>query len=411
MVDCMFDEALGQCEARGNDTLKSSQRGLTRDAIRWAAADVQGVNQNNGDDRGQEYTEYFAIVQPPPETEGGPLIDPVMVGKNTGQSRDTGATTTTPLEIELTEDQIFWLEDRPDQIVGQCVFTSWHADVPAPLCARAEGCDKITAFSAAASHAYCAENDGYCDDVPGFDLDEEHTVGRWTRNGFREFTEPLFRMVIGFNSNGATSSLVADCGVVPEDVFPEDELIEDDFIRGCMLTGPSVQDPDTGERINVPGSWTGFGTHWRRSDSSICAATMRLHECGCGVDTDGDGVADITDPRGIGTALIPAQPQDGQITLRGFPLGTWSGASELPANCRYGDTGDDSQTLVLCDLTASDMLTSATDLKGACRTKYGDNVVTHVPIPAAAIVCEPDTSKKFTANCGDMPWVIGAETE
>jgi hypothetical protein len=404
LLDCMYEQAVGHCEARRDDNIKGAQRGLTRDAIRWAAADVAGVNQNNGDDRGQEYTEYFAVVQPPPKTEGGEMVPPLMVGKNTGQDQNTGQTTTTVQGVELSEDQIFWLEDHPQAVVGQCVFTSWHADVPGPLCGRETGCDKLTAFPASDSHPYCDQNPDHCDNQPGWSLDDEHMVGRFTGGGWQQFSEPLFRMVIGFNSNGAASSLVADCGVVPEDVFAPEDLIEDDFVRGCMLTGPNVNGTP------VKGSVTGFGTEWRRSDSAICAATMRLHECGCGVDTDGDGSPDITDPRELGTALVPGQPQNGEITLRGFPLGTWSGASELPSGCRYADVGDNSQTIVVCDLNAGDMLAGANDMKGVCRTKYGDNVVTHVPIPADAVVCEPDASKKFTDNCGDMPWVIGAET-
>lgn len=410
-LDCMHEQAIGHCEARRADTIESSRRGLVPDAIRWAAADVEGVNQNNGDDRGQEYTEYFALVQPPAKVEGGEMPEAVIVGKNTGRDPLTGNTTTTPLSIDLTEDQIFWLEDHPDEVVGQCVFTSWHQDVPGPLCGRDTGCESITAFPAGPDHAYCTENEGYCDSVEGFNLTDTHQV---MRRG-AEITEPLFRMVIGFNSNGAASSLVRDCGVVPEDVFEEDALIEDDFVRGCMLTGPSVAD-ENGNRVPVEGSITGFGTEWRRSDSAICAASMRLHECGCGVDTDSDGVPDITDPAGLGLALIPPQPQNGAITLRGFPLGTWSGFalgdpenSQLPANCRYADTGDGSQTIVTCDLTASDLFANANDMKGVCRSKYGDDIVTHIPVPADAIACTPDTSKKFTGNCGAMPWVIGDE--
>ena len=329
LLDCMHEQAIGHCEARRDDNLKGAQRGLVRDAIRWAAADVAGVNQNGGDDRGQEYTEYFAVVQPPPKTEGGAMVPPVMVGKNTGQSETDGSTATTVQGIELSEDQIFWLEDHPQAVVGQCVFTSWHSDVPGPLCGRDTGCPDIKAFPAEAGHPYCEQNEGYCDNAPGWSLDATHQVGRWSRDQqgqwqFNQVTEPLFRMVIGFNSNFAASALVADCGVVPEDVFAPEDIIEDDFVRGCMLTGPNV------DGTPVKGSITGFGTEWRRSDSAICAATMRLHECGCGVDTDGDGSPDITDAQEIGTALIPGQPQDGQITLRGFPLGTWSGPSELP---------------------------------------------------------------------------------
>ena len=418
MLDCMEAAALGHCEARKSDTVDSAQRGLVPGAIRWACADVDGVTQANGDDRGQEYCEYFAVVQPPAEIEGGDMGAAKVVGKNTGREELTGRTTTTPLDIDLSEDQIFWLEDNPDEVVGQCVFTTWHRDVPGSACASEAGCPEIKAFPIDENHAYCQAGDGYCDSVDGLGLSDSHQVGRHQRDGgWNLFDEPLFRMVVGFNSNGAASSLVADCGVVPEDVLPEEELIEDDFVRGCMLTGPSVAPGPGQNRVAVPGSVTGFGTEWRRSDSSICAATMRLHECGCGVDTDADGVADITDAAGIGLALVPPQPQGGQITLRGFPLGTWNGfelgdpvESALPAGCRYAETGDASQTIVQCDLSSSDLLARASDMKGACRDKYGDNVVVHVPVHEPAIVCTPNTSKKFTDNCGDIPWAIGAET-
>lgn len=60
-----------------------------------------------------------------------------------------------------------------------------------------------------------------------------------------------------------------------------------------------------------------FQTEWRRSDSAVCVAGGRLAECGCGVDTDGDGIADITDPKEISLALVPRQPlASGETTLR-----------------------------------------------------------------------------------------------
>jgi hypothetical protein len=210
-------------------------------------------------------------------------------------------------------------------------------------------------------------------------------------------------MLVGFNSNVAASSLVRDCAVDPTSVFPVEDLQEDHYVRGCMLTAPR----------GVKGSVTGFGTEWRRSDSAVCVAAMRIAECGCGVDTDGDGDVDITDPQELGLALIPPQPQEEGITLRGFPLGTWSGfvagdieSSQLTAGCHYVDTGDGSQTIVSCDLTGTDILNNQNDVKNACRTMYGDNVVVHVPIPNEAIVCEKPDGPFAGDQCSDTPWVV-----
>ena len=74
------ERALQHCEARKSDALDSAQKAFTKDNIRWACADVEGVNTNGRDDRGQEYCEYFAAVQLPPETEGGALPQPRMTG-------------------------------------------------------------------------------------------------------------------------------------------------------------------------------------------------------------------------------------------------------------------------------------------------------------------------------------------
>jgi len=35
-------------------------------------------------------------------------------------------------------------------------------------------------------------------------------------------------------------------------------------------------------------------------------------------------------------------------------------------------------------------------------------VVVHVPVPAAALVCNPPEDGQYAASCGDMPWVVGA---
>ncbi len=107
--------------------------------------------------------------------------------------------------------------------------------------------------------------------------------------------------------------------------------------------------------------------------------------------------------------LVPRQPVNDEITLRGFPLGTWTGASELPAGCSYADTGDASQTLVVCELSGNDVLQGAADIKERCRSKYGNNVVTHVPVPSAKIICSTPDDGAYSATCGDMPWVVTAE--
>jgi hypothetical protein len=141
---------------------------------------------------------------------------------------------------------------------------------------------------------------------------------------------------------------------------------------------------------------------------------MRLAECGCGIDTNADGTPDITDPIEISRGIVPRQPQlDGSgnevITLRGFQLGTWSGADELPAGCRVVDTGEAGRTLVACELRSSDLIAAPNDVKGICRQKYGDNVVVHVPIPAGALACQAPEGGQYTDTCGSQPWVVGDE--
>jgi hypothetical protein len=363
--ECRDEKALDHCALRRSDALESSQRAFTKDAIRWAAADVEGVNTNGNDDRGQEYTEYFAVVMPPPETEGGTAGRYITLGQN-----ESGGGSTSPT-LDLAEDQIFALEDEPDAVVGQCVFTSWHADISEPM-------------------PICNGSDSNC---PGLPFAEDATLGSWisTADTGLKLTTDNFRMKVGFNSNGAASDLAERCMTDPLVANASDasDPLNDDYTRGCMK------------------AYDLFQTEWRRSDSAVCVVGGRLSECGCGVDTNADGVADITDPKEISLALVPRQPVNNEITLRGFPLGTWTGANELPAGCHYVDTGDSSQTLVSCDLTGNDVLAGAADVKERCRAKYGNNVVVHVPIPSAAIVCDP--AAELADSCGATPWVVTAE--
>ncbi len=365
--ECRDEKALDHCALRRADSLESSQRAFVKDAIRWAAADVEGVNTNGSDDRGQEYTEYFAVVIPPPATAGGEVGRYIALGQNQPGGGTTGSA------LDLVDEQILALEDEPDAVVGQCVFTSWHNDIDEPM-------------------AICNGDDSNC---PGLPFAEDATLGSWiasTDTGLRMTTDN-FRMKVGFNSNVAASDLAERCMTDPlvADASDPSDPLNDNYTRGCMK------------------AYELFQTEWRRSDSAVCVVGGRLTECGCGVDTDGDGVADITDPKEISLALVPRQPVNNEITLRGFPLGTWTGASELPAACHYVDTGDSSQTLVSCDLTGTDVLNGAADIKERCRAKYGNNVVVHVPIPSAAIVCTPPTDSPYAASCGDTPWVVTVE--
>jgi hypothetical protein len=344
-----------QCLARQSEVLDSSQRGFTPGAIRWACGDVAGVNTNTQDDRGQEYCEYYAVVQTPGATEAVDLGRPKSEGAGDvtanaicveGENAENCRTT-------ITADALAQLEDDPAAVIGACVFTSWHADVPGPLPA----CKK-----------------GKCGaDAKLFGL---------------PFDEEFFRMKVSFNSNNAAADLVQKCldGKAPSPKKWSDasDPLTEPFFRGCM---------------QVQGI---FGTGWRRSDPSVCSVINRLDECGCSVP----GVA----RKDLPTAIIPPQPRpDGSITLRGFRLGTWDDAEGLPPGCRYLETGDTSHTLVGCDLTASDVLANLNDPKELCRRTYGPNVVVHVPLPKDAIVCKPNKKTSAGKTCGTTPWNLGKE--
>jgi hypothetical protein len=318
------------CSRRRADALSSGQHAYLPDTIRWACADVEGVNTVGHDDRGQEYCEYFALIQLPGESSASDY------------GHTLSKTAATPLTINLTDTQSTALEDDPTAVVGQCIFTSWHQDVEEEL----PSC-----------------TGGHCADVLGYALTAEHV-----------------RMKLTINSNAAANDLLNQCFVSPAGGDPSNAMdpLNDNYTRGCMLDH-SI-----------------FGTEWRRSDPTVCAAAMRLHECGCSVP----GATSIAD------ALIPPQPTSAPVTLRGFPLGGWAGKDQLPAGCRYLDTGDASQVLVSCDLTADDVLQNRTDPKGACRTKYGADIVIQVPIPPSAIVCTPPSGTKYGDGCPAQPWVL-----
>ena len=107
--------------------------------------------------------------------------------------------------------------------------------------------------------------------------------------------------------------------------------------------------------------------------------------------------------RGIGKAIAPEMATCGcsvELTARGVE------ALDLSARELGQETGQQ-VTGIPCDLTSTDVLNGAADIKERCRAKYGNNVVVHVPIPSAVIVCTPPANVDYT--CGDTPWVVTAE--
>lgn len=184
----------------------------------------------------------------------------------------------------------------------------------------------------------------------------------------------VFRMKFDPNTNEAALTLIDDCmnWLPPEgDPSDPDDPLNDAFLRACELN----------TEINE--------TQHRKSDNVICGASVRLAECGCRIE-DGTPVTE---------ALAP--PAD-----LGFKLGGWPGPSELPSGCRYEDVVEGAQTLVVCDLTAAEVLQNASELKAWCRESYADDVVVHIGIEPSAIVCEPNPDDAYADDCPAYPWVL-----
>ncbi|HET6612668.1 MAG TPA: hypothetical protein VFG83_11800 [Kofleriaceae bacterium] len=327
------------CTLRRAEAYTDSRPAYGADFLRWSCANVEGVTE---EDLGQEYCEFFAIADLPPEYAGDESPEPAILGRNLGPDSSFGTTDT---GTTLSPDQIAALEDAPEAVIGACVFSSWNSDEEAPV-------------------AGCAE--GACPEVAGV-----------------EVTADVFRDTFDKNSTEAAQLLVSDCLLtLPEDGDPQNgrDPLNDDFYRGCML--------------NVAINDTSFS----KADSTICPAAMRLGECACYVDDPDLDFAEVISPAG----------------RRGFPMGTWSGfvlgdeaATELPVGCAYVALGDDSQTVVACDLTAGDVLDHASDLKGFCHDQYADSLVIHVPIPGDLITCYGDEAEgPYAASCTQTPWVV-----
>jgi hypothetical protein len=374
------------CKNSRVNAMDSNRPQFTPNGVRWSCKDVNGVSasSNTSDDRGQEYCEYFTLLH----TAGVPSIimdatnNPVFCDANTPCAsgtcdpnisscvtattvdtsqaasvlgKNTNGSTVTPLDPTLSAGQLAWLSQNPSQKVGTCVFTSWHADIDRTI-----------------SSTETIEGYGLNDTTPSS-------------------SNLLFRMDVGFNSNGAAQQLVSDC------LKPGNAKITDGYTRGCFMTGS-------------------VGLPWRKSDPSVCTMAMRIAECGCTV-TPNDGTNTKLD---LSNANDLARAQDLFVpkARRGFTLGTWDGVGLLPTGCRYVRTGDTTsltvdgrqvddpnadQTIVACDLKGSHITqATAKDPKEACRVTYGDEVVVHVRVPTptmATVSCDMTQPK-----CAGVPW-------
>jgi hypothetical protein len=378
-----------QCTNSRINAMDEKRPHFTDKGVRWSCRDVNGVtpNSNTADDRGQEYCEYFTMLhtkgipsvmideQGPvfcdaqtPCTEGtcdnsisscvsGTKVDTSAQAAILGKNVDIGSEVT-PLDPKLTAGQLEWLGLNPTAKVGECVFTSWHADIDR----RITGTAKVGGYALTAKAPDSAVN--------------------------------LFQMSVQFNSNGAAQELVKDC------LIPGKKTVKDGFMRGCTNCGG----------LNcVP---------WRKSDPSVCTMAMRIAECGCKINIkNATGKSRVLDLKKAADVAL-AQELFVPNARRGFTLGTWDGMDKLPSGCRYISTGDPTkvtvngasvtdklaaQTLVACDLNGSH-ITAATakDPKEACRQTYGDDVVVHVRAPdpgLATLSC--DTTKP---QCKGIPW-------
>jgi hypothetical protein len=316
------EEVLAECRNRADSAFDPNQAAFGLDHLRWSCLDVPG---RFSDERGQEYCEYFAIVQLPTD-EANPLV----LGLNLGDEFEDGQT---PFGVELDEGTVAALEADPDASVGACVFTSWNEDVDYAVRDRT-----------------------------------------WSIHGV-PLASDVFRMKNSANSEEAAIDLLAHClACVPTPGDPDDlaDPLHDDFNRACLLNA----------ELN--------GTEDRKSDTVICAAAMRLGECGCELDDRSD----------LDTALAVGEGL-------GFPLGTWDDARGLPPGCQYEPFGPSGRNIVTCALTAAEVLQNASELKAYCAERHADDVVVHVPIPAGRVICQPWADEPYSETCSLTPWVVG----
>lgn len=306
------DAVLAACEDRADTAFDPNRSSFQADAMRWSCADTPG---RESADRGQEYCEYFAIVDVPPL---GASVHGLVDGQG-GQ---------TPPAVGFSDEALAYLEEDPQRTAGACVFTTWNSDV------MPEAVDATT-------------------EIAGVPLSAE-----------------IFQMKFAVNSRDAADLLVDECvtcpRVTPDADDPNDPL-HDDFTRGCFLNAELNETPD------------------RKSDSILCAGAGRLGECGC----------DLAEDTGTTLAQHLAVAEG-----LGFPLGGWNGRQELPQGCRYETVDTYRHNLVVCDVTASEVLANAGELKTFCNERFADDVVVYVPVPGDAVACEGGKS------CGPTPWMV-----
>ncbi len=238
----------------------ADERGRTRDEINDGRFDDEAgfsasPSASTVDDRGQEYTEYFAVVQMPPVD--GTASAPRVIGRVNGDPDHN---------IDFSEEQLeeIAFDHDGDGVFGSCVFSSWHTD-----------------------------NDRDLEIAGNFPASQQDVRAAWIGDEYGlEMNARNLRMRIGINGNNAAADLVDNCGSALAGLSGSEGALlrpqarlsvnhQDTFERGCMRT------------------YELFTTEWRRSDPTICTVPMRMEECGCGLKLDIDGES-LTVPVGTG---------------------------------------------------------------------------------------------------------------
>lgn len=331
------------CSARRADAFNPNQLSFTNTSLRWSCKDVPDLPDYL---KGQEYCESFALVQLP--------ASGVTVARGQQPSEEAPAEWSDRY-LELSFDDYWALDELasqdPTAHAGACIFSSWQSDIydELPVCSSPDSCESYRGLP---------------------------------------LTGANFRMRHEVNSLSAAAELVFDClqtyaGITGFDGKP----IEDPFTRGCLLN----------QLINR--------TSYRKSDTTICTAALRLTECSCfpkGTDRDFPEIL-------------------GSLDLRGFHLGSWTNRKAAPPGCHYIETGDvfppgapEVENLIACPLTANEILSHASassgqiDLKSYCDEKFGDDVVVHTLINPFEVECSPEESPSpFADSCPRRaPWAL-----
>jgi len=171
--DVPVGEGEDLCEGRRSAAFTEGKEAFTPSALRWSCNDVPGVT---AEDRGQEYCEYWAILETDSNVHELGRVAPGGRGE-------------LPVHPELSDDELSYLEDADrDTIVGACVFSSWNRD----------------------KDASCSD----CDDLLGLPVDREH-----------------FQARISFNSFGAAKDILERCS---DGTAPDGGLRDDPFFQGCL---------------------------------------------------------------------------------------------------------------------------------------------------------------------------------